>query len=158
MSRLYQLEVKRYLVEYRFNPANGWTVSVDVDAMELGHGGKHPADKKDRAHDAKAWLERAGAKIGPHPRFGRTDVVAEHSENGIFLIEVEGDTSKQKEQAMYSALGQAVIQMADGLIHYGLAVPDAPEWERQLKKIPERIKRALNLSVWLVSERGARTL
>lgn len=54
---MYQLEVKRHLVEYQFSPADGWEVTVDVDAMERGRGGQDPPDKPDRAGRAEAWLE-----------------------------------------------------------------------------------------------------
>jgi len=42
------------------------------------------------------------------------------------VIEVEGDSSRQKEQAMYSALGQIVLSMGDSSseVAYALAVPD----------------------------------
>jgi hypothetical protein len=30
---MYQLEVKRYLIELMFNPSDGWKVIVDIDAM-----------------------------------------------------------------------------------------------------------------------------
>ena len=51
---MYQLEVKRYLVEYQFRPADGWEVTVDVDAMERANGGRHPPDKQERARRAEA--------------------------------------------------------------------------------------------------------
>ncbi len=75
-----------------------------------------------------------------------------------FVIEVEGDSSRQKEQAMYSALGQLILSMgsADENIKYLLAVPDSKEWERQLLKIPARVKLQLGLEALLVSERGIR--
>jgi hypothetical protein len=45
---MYQLEVKALLVEKMFPRADGWTVTVDVDAMERG-GGDQPDDKRARA-------------------------------------------------------------------------------------------------------------
>lgn len=30
---MYQLEVKRYLIELMFNPSDGWKGIVDIDAM-----------------------------------------------------------------------------------------------------------------------------
>lgn len=149
---LYQLEVKYWLVKHRFNPCDGWTVTVDVDAMERARGGQHPKDKKARVEEAEKKLRELRVKIGAHPRYGRTDVVAEHPEFGVFLIEVEGTSSRQIEQAMYSALGQTVLLMKGGGEKYVLAVPDADKWEQQVRKIPEYVRSQLSLSCILVSE------
>jgi hypothetical protein len=43
-------------------------------------------------------------------------------------------------------------------ITYGLAFPDSVLWETQLKKIPLRVREALNLNLFLVSETGVRQL
>ena len=74
-------------------------------------------------------------------------------------MEVEGESKRQKEQALYSALGQIVLQMkAHCDIRYGLAVPDTPAWERQMGKIPGYICDRLSLTLWLVSATGVREL
>lgn len=59
---------------------------------------------------------------------------------------------------MYSALGQVVLSMSDPSpqITYALAVPDSEPWERQLRKVPGRIRELLRLQLWLVSEAGVR--
>ena len=95
-----------------------------------------------------------------HPQYGRADVVASHPEKGTSIIEVEGKSSKQKEQAIYSALGQIVLLMSEdnNKVFYGLAVPDQPEWERQLKKIPRRVKELLSLRCILVSKGNVREI
>lgn len=154
---MYQLEVKRWLVEHHFPPTQGWRVCVDIDAMERANGGKHTPDKAGRATAAEIALKRLGARIGSHHIFGRADVVAEHDVHGLVLVEVEGQSSRQKEQAVYSALGQLVLQMNGGNHTYAIAVPDEPTWERQVCKIPQHAKKLLNLSYLLVSERGVRT-
>ena len=75
------------------------------------------------------------------------------------VVEIEGDSSRQQEQALYSALGQAVLLMTtDGDIRYGLAVPDTPSWERQMAKIPADICDRLSLTLSLVGETGVREL
>jgi len=33
---MYQLEVKRWLVFYKFPAEEGWNVTIDIDAMERG--------------------------------------------------------------------------------------------------------------------------
>lgn len=157
---MYQLEVKYHLVKHMFQPANGWDVIVDIDAMERAKGPQHKADKKAKAEAAEFELRRLGANVGAHELYGRVDVYASHPDNGVFLVEVEGTSSKQKEQAMYSAIGQTILMMEAPSKHitYALAVPDAPEWERQIAKIPNRIKTILNLKCFMVSERGVKSI
>lgn len=156
---MYQLEVKRYLVEHRFPPTDGWEVTIDVDAMERAKGRKHPPDKQERARRAEEWLKNAGAKIGSHPDFGRADVVAAKPGAATVVVEVEGDSKRQPEQALYSALGQAVVRMkVDADTRYGLAVPDTPLWEHQMAKIPTSVCERLSLTLWLVDKTGVRDL
>ena len=57
---MYQLEVKRYLVEHQFPPTDGWEVTIDLDAMERARGGQHPPDKPERARCTEDWLVTAG--------------------------------------------------------------------------------------------------
>ena len=153
---VYQLEVKRWLIAYRFPQSAGWKVRVDIDAMERAKGGQHKPEKAGRARAAEDALVSMGATIGAHADFGRADIVAEHPKNGLFIVEVEGDSSKQKEQAVYSALGQLVLQMHGRKHGFILAVPDDAAWERQVKKIPSHARATLGLSCVLVSERGVR--
>ena len=155
---MYQLEVKRWLVGYFFPAAEGWDVTVDIDSMERGEAGQHPPEKKAIAAECETWLRDQGVKIVKHPLYGRADLVATKEGRGTFVIEVEGDSSRQKEQAMYSALGQIVLSMRDvsPTIRYGLAVPDSMQWETQLKKIPNGVRELLNLDLLLVSETGVR--
>ena len=88
------------------------------------------------------------------------DLVATKEGSGTFVVEVEGDSARQKEQAMYSALGQVVLSMGDHSpeITYALAVPDSVIWERQLQKVPDRVKKLLRLKLLLVSISGIRVL
>jgi hypothetical protein len=92
--------------------------------------------------------------------YGRADLVACKVGIGTFVVEVEGDSSRQKEQAMYSALGQIVLSMKAPAPEttYALAVPDEERWVAQLEKVPGRIRELLNLRLWLVSENGVRNV
>jgi len=153
---MYQLEVKRWLVAYCFPIVDGWDVTVDIDAMERDEAGQHAPDKKAIAHDCETWLRDAGVQIVAHPLYGRADLVAKKESLGTFVVEVEGDSSRQKEQAMYSAIGQIVLSMKDPNVTYGLAVPDSAKWEIQLNKIPHRIRDLLKLNLFLVSKSGVR--
>lgn len=157
---MYQLEVKRYLIEFMFNPSDGWKVIVDIDAMERAKGPQQKDGKKQRVLDAEKRLNELGVEIGVHPKYGRADVVASHPKKGTFIIEVEGKSSKQKEQAIYSALGQIVLLMSEdnSKVFFGLAVPDQLEWERQLEKVPRRVKELLSLRCILVSEGNVREI
>ena len=113
---MYQLQVERWLVEYCFLVWAGWDVTVDIDAMERGEKGQHPPEKRNIAHDCETWLRDHGVKFVRHPLYGRADLVAKSESLGTFIIEVEGETAKQKERAMYSAFGQIVLSMRDLLI------------------------------------------
>jgi hypothetical protein len=157
---MYQLEVKRWLVFHKFPVADGWAVTMDIDSMERGEKGQHPPDKRQVAAACEAWLRAQGVRIVAHELYGRADLVAAKDAVGTFVVEVEGDSSRQKEQAMYSALGQVVLSMGDPSpqITYGLAVPDLEQWERQLRKVPARVRELLRLQLWLVSERGVRSV
>jgi hypothetical protein len=153
---MYQLEVKRWLIAYRFPPSNGWTVQVDIDAMERAKGGMHKPDKAERAQVAESALIAMGVKIGAHSHYGRADIVAVHPALGTYIVEVEGNSSRQKEQALYSALGQLVLQMHGDNERYVLAVPDESSWEMQLNKIPAHARQILRLTCALVSEAAVR--
>jgi hypothetical protein len=154
-NEMYQLEVKWFLIEKMFSPSNGWDVIVDIDPMELAKGPQQRSGKRERAAKAEEALKRIGVKIGAHPIYGRADVVASHPEYGTFIIEVEGKSSRQREQAVYSALGQSLLMMKDNSasITYGVALPGLPEWKQQIVKIPHRIKEMLRLKCFLVSEK-----
>jgi hypothetical protein len=157
---MYQLEVKRWLVSHKFPIGDGWDVTVDIDSMERGEKGQHPPDKRAIAAECESWLRTQGVKIVAHPLYGRADLVAFKEGAGTFVAEVEGDSSRQKEQAMYSALGQIVLSMRDSSpeITYALAVPDTEKWAMQLRKVPNSVKEVLRLRLWLVSDSGVRSL
>ena len=157
---MYQLEVKYQLIRHLFLPSKGWDVLVDIDAMERAKGPQHKPDKKEKVEKAEAALIQLGAKVGAHKQYGRVDVSASHPNKGSYIIEVEGQSSKQKEQAMYSTIGQIILTMKAprNNITYGLAVPDMPEWEKQIRKIPEWVKSLLNLKCFLVSTNGVREI
>ncbi|MDD5712924.1 MAG: hypothetical protein PHY31_09255 [Smithellaceae bacterium] len=151
---MYQLEIKHWLVAYRFPPSEGWKVHVDIDAMERANGGKQKPDKAVRAKAAEQALVALGALIGAHPKYGRADIVAEHPTFGTYIVEVEGSSSRQRDQAVYSALGQLVTQMHGDDCCFLLAVPDNESWKRQLRKIPSHAKASLGLKCLLVSRDG----
>lgn len=153
---MYQIEVKRYLIEHYFPPERGWDVCVDIDAMEKGKGQKNVEAKLGVASESLEWFESNGVTVGAHPEYGRVDIAATHRDRGLFLIEVEGSSSKQKEQAMYSALGQTLLLMHEEneMIQYGIAVPNEDQWKNQTDKIPQRVRDLLNLKVYLVGSDG----
>jgi len=157
---MYQLETKYYLIKHQFSPSEGWEITVDVDAMELAKGPQHKPDKKPKVEVAEKSLNELGVSFGAHEKYGRVDVAAYHSRYRLYLIEVEGKSSKQKEQAMYSALGQALLMMDKPLenTYYGIAVPDEKAWERQVQKVPDRVKQILNLKCFLVGKNGVRDI
>jgi hypothetical protein len=117
-----------------------------------------PASRPRFAQESEAWLRTQGVKIVAHPLYGRADLVARKDGVGTFVVEVEGDASRQREQAMYSALGQIVLSMHDASpeIAYALAMPDGEKWAAQLRKVPDRVLKVLRLRLWLVSETSVR--
>ena len=149
---MYQAEVKRYAVEHLFPPSLGWSVVVHLDPMEMGIG--QSAEKQTKAAECAAWLRQHGVKVMEDHEFGRRDIVARHPERGTVLVEVEGESSRQREQALYSALGQAVLQMTEFKPNesYAIAVPDSADWERQLRKVPKAARDRLALRLYMVSE------
>ena len=157
---IYQIEVKRYLVKHLFLPSDGWKVVVDIDAMERGISGQQPPGKREIAKRNEAYIREHGVRIGAHPVYKRADVVTIHPAKGTFVTEVEGRSSSQLEQKMYSALGQLLLAMTwfeDNLV-YRIAAPGLPEWELQFEKFPPQVCRRLSLRRLLVSEEGVRSL
>jgi hypothetical protein len=157
---MYQLEVKKWLLFHKFPVQAGWEVTIDIDSMERGRHGQQKPDKQAVAAECEAWLRSNGVGILPHPVYRGADLVAFKEAEGTFIVEVEGDSSRQREQAMYSALGQIVLAMrnASSKITYGPAVPDDEKWAVQLEKVPSRIRELLRLELWLVSEIGIRRI
>jgi len=144
---LYQLEVKLGLARFPFQASAGWRLTMNIDPMERGGGGRQSRGKAKRANEALRQLRRLGVIIGAHDLFGPVDVVAEHPRGGTRLIEVEGESGRQREQALYSSLGQLLLSMkiwSDDMA-YGIAVPDTREWWRQLGKIPLELTKRLHL-------------
>src|SRR2546422_7108834 len=125
-TSLYQLEVKLGLARFPFQASVGWRLTMHVDPMERAVGGSHSRGKLKRANEALRQLRRLGVVIGTHKLFGPVDVVAEHERGATRLIEVEGESTRQREQALYSSLGQLLLSMkiwSDDMA-YGIAVPD----------------------------------
>jgi hypothetical protein len=156
---MYQLQVKAVVVATQFPQADGWRVTVDIDAMERGLGGQS-VEKQEAAQFFEKQLRERGVTFGAHPTFRRADIVAEHPTRGIMVVEVEGRSSRQREQAVYSALGQTLLLMRrfDASIGYAIAVPDSEDWVRQLRKVPGVVTSRLNLKLWAVSEQAVREI
>jgi hypothetical protein len=155
---MYQVEVKRYAVEHLFPPSAGWRVVVDLDGMELGKGGHQAPDKQVTAATCMEWFRQHNVRVMKDEEFGRRDIVARHPDHGTVLVEVEGKGKRQPEQALYSALGQSVLQMVQFTpsVSYAIAVPDDEGWERQLRKVPRAVQERLKLRMYLVSPSGVR--
>lgn len=153
---MYQVEVKKALVRHLFPPVDGWAVTIDLDAMEMGKGPQNSQEKRLVAERVRRWFEKNGVTLEAHKVFGRADIVASHRKRGTVVLEVEGDSSRQPEQAFYSALGQVVLSMRGfaGTIRYGIAVPDTQLWRRQLAKIPRAVRKRLRLELVFVSPRS----
>jgi hypothetical protein len=69
------------------------------------------------------------------------------------LVEVEGESGRQREQALYSSLAPLLLSMKfwNDQVTYGLGVPDTRGWWDQLQKVPLGITNpttARRYSVW----------
>jgi hypothetical protein len=153
---MHQIEVKRHLIEKRFHPDQGWDVTVDLDVMELGRGGQNTEEKRKTAEFHHKWMQDNGVAVHIHRTGTRTDIVAKHPQQGTYVIECEGDTRRQKEQAMYSALGQMLLQMDDSIRYYALVFPGSKAWTDQIDKIPRNVRDILRFKVFMVSDSSVR--
>src|SRR5712664_655216 len=144
---LYQLEVKLGLARFAFPASTGWRVTMHIDPMEKGVGGGQARGKVKRANEALRQFRSLGVLIEAHNLYGPVDIVAEHEKGHMRLVEVEGESGRQREQALYSALGQLLISMKiwNDQVTYGIAVPDTGAWWRQLQKIPLELTNRLRL-------------
>jgi len=156
-ARLYQLEVKLGLVKFVFQQTARWRVTIHVDPMEMGRGGRHPPGKVERANEALRQLRALGVTIGTHKLFGKVDVVAEHEDGALRLVEVEGESGRQRDQALYSSLGQLLLSMKmwGDDVAYGIAVPDTRDWVKQLRKIPDELTERIRLWRYLLRPNAA---
>jgi hypothetical protein len=149
---LYQLEIKLGLARFVFPPNQGWRLSIHVDPMEIGKGPQQKRGKTGRARRALKQLREMGVTIGTHKLFGRVDLVAEHHHEPVHLVEVEGESRRQRDQALYSSLGQVLLSMKSwsSSFAYGIAVPDTRQWVQQLQRIPTEVTERLRLWRYLV--------
>src|SRR2546430_17473582 len=95
-TSLYQLEVKLGLARFPFQKAAGWRITMHVDSMEKGMGGKHSRGKVKRANEALRQLRTLGVIKWTHDLFGPFDGVAEHADKRTTLDELEGEAGRQR--------------------------------------------------------------
>ena len=150
---MYQVEIKYQIISKLFNPKNGWTVHTDLDAMELGKGTQNNAEKRIVGEKYSSLLKSIGVLLKAHPEFGRADIVAQRNDK-TFIIEVEGLSNRQPDQALYSLLGQLLLKMKTNteFYEYGIAVPYNSVLENQLSKIPLFVKNHLRLKYYIVGK------
>jgi hypothetical protein len=145
-----QVEVKRWVIQHRFHPANGWHVTTHID----------PSEKQFASWPGcQQWFTQNGVAMSAHTVFGPADIVAVLGQQ-TYIVEVEGDTSKQQSDALYDALGQLLVVMHGPPVGrvYALAFPDSPQWQHQLEKLSGWLRQTLSLERWLVSVSGVRVL
>ncbi len=121
---------------------------------------------------AACWLrEDMGWRIeSDRERFPHADLIAVGSDGEMWLVAF-ADDDDDRLAAVCQALGRLVLMMdrecATGafglptpdsrldppLLRFAIAVPDDDAWKRQVRAIPERIRRLLHLVVLLVSDK-----
>ncbi len=154
---MYKLEVKRWLVEYKFPPKDGWEVTVKIHPMERAIGNQHKPDKKERVKVAEDALISMQASICPNTKYGQ-DILAKHPRYGSYIGVVEGISSKQKKQAIYSALGKLILHMKNNKYIHFIGVPDDALWAKELYNIPLYVRNNISLICFLVSEERVRQI
>jgi hypothetical protein len=140
----YQIEVKRYLLDHKIDLWDD--VVVDIDAEELG---KDDLFKKLQSDESIRCLNDF---IGVNEY--RTDIKAtDRATKEKYFIEVEGFSSKQQDQAFYSALSQIILRIENnGVNKYGIAVPFTNSWIKQISKISTYIRSTLKIHLFLVDK------
>lgn len=148
---MYEAELKAILIAASFPPKAGWKVNVHLDPMERCRGGSHPPGKKAVVDEAIERLNDLGVQLGVDRAFG-VDINARHPRYGHYLIEAKGESSLQKELALYSALGQLLMKIGEPpwAFKAALAFPDTDSWIGQVNKIPSWLVNQLKLDVYLV--------
>lgn len=173
---MFQPAVKLAFVKLYCPPPSGWTVKVDIDASEEGRtGGKRinpssierQAEMQAEAARARAGLKELGVNIGKRanwfapeglPPVGRThDIVAFNSEARICIVaEVEGQSIRQPEQKVYSAIGQLVRaarnDVPENWTRFLVAVVNGCEMTRHLRKL--RAAERLGISGYSITDDG----
>jgi hypothetical protein len=96
---MYKLEVKRWLVEHKFPPKDGWEVRVEIDAMERAIGDQHKPDKKAHVKVAEDALISMQVTIESNTKYG-PDILARHPQYGSYIGEVVGNSSKKKSKQL----------------------------------------------------------
>jgi hypothetical protein len=152
-----KVEAKAAVVSGVFPKAAGWRLTVNIDSSERSQG-EGPPEQGEAAVLAEAQLRHLGATIGPHPRFGAKDIVAEHDVLGTLVIKVLGDSGRPDSESLYSAIGQLILLMdgSDSSVSFVIAAPNSEKWIRQLRKIPGAVRDKINLKIWLVGTSGAK--
>jgi hypothetical protein len=153
---LYQIEIKYHVVKKLFNPNVGWEVLVDIDPMERGKGRYNTDAKRKICEDYYNKLVNLGVNIGKHQQYGRVDIFARKGYEETHLVEVEGYSSRQIDQALFSALGQLLLYMNNDFdkIEYGLAIPNTHNWTKYIDKIPFYIREKLRINLYKVDNDG----
>ena len=130
---MYQPEVKYQFIRDKFW-GKAWEVLVDIDASERGDAGGNKDSRRLRKakwKKTKRRLEEIGIKFTNDHRQksdlreeliakgleipARPDIVAFRKRRGkkpdLWIIEVEGQSSRQPEQKVYSAIGQILLAL-----------------------------------------------
>jgi len=103
-----QAEMKYFLISKCFNSSD-LKVIVDFDSQE-----KDREKYIEKLEKEFMVITKGGKKQNTflYAQLNRPDIYAEDSEN-VYIIEVEGGDPKQKEQKIYSAVGQIIFSMID---------------------------------------------
>lgn len=101
------------------------------------------------------YLQENGWDVPPTPRGDFPDVDAAHRETGVRLVaELKGHTGSKGTDVdtLYGQLLRRMGPEPDPATRYALVVPETLRWH--VERVPEHVRAALRIEVWLVSDDG----
>ncbi len=135
----------------RLRPADGWAVVVNFDVQERGKGNRPSLEKQATYAAVQDALLSDGATIGRDRDYATADLVARHArKRELWIVEVEGHSTGQPGDKVYSAVGQLLTRMRAGSgAKYGLAVH--AELRTTALKIPTQVRKLLDITIFVVA-------
>jgi hypothetical protein len=141
---------------------SGRIVNVGADATVVGH--EATGSPRSATHLAEDDVKRAMGDLLQSWGFavtiawGRSRGIDIEARRGAkrWVIEAKGSAPPGPQQVNYflGALGELVQRMSDDAAHYGLAVPDGPQYRGLVRRLPELARRRIDLTVFFVRREG----
>jgi len=100
-------------------------------------------------------IEKHFLESGFRPLNGRyADLICTHEKTREkWVVEAKGETTSIGLD-FRTGLGQLLQRMDDPDVNYAIALPDIPQFNKQYKMLPTRVRQLLNLHILLVNVKG----